>query len=144
SLDPWSARALTGLRAIAFAGDQLAVPGQDGVRPGHSCDLAENLAAEAMTDLAERGPLGVRELQSTFQLALQDAGFGGQIFVPRQQLVNRRGVPTPIGVANVLISLMSEGSNFDAYSHPAASSTPKGEQVSTTESEIPQLIVKIS
>src|SRR5205814_5452824 len=57
SLDPRSARALSGLRAIEFAGDQLAVPGQNGVRAGHSCDLAEDLAAQAMTDLAERGPL---------------------------------------------------------------------------------------
>jgi hypothetical protein len=86
---------LTGLRAIEFAGDQLAVPGQDGVRAGHSCDLAENLAAQAMTDLAERGPLGVRELQSTFQLGLQDAVFGGQIFVPRQQLLVHR--PRDVG-----------------------------------------------
>ena len=59
SLDPRSARALTGLRAIEFAGNQLAVLGQDSVRAGHSCDLAEDLAAQAMTDLAERGPLGV-------------------------------------------------------------------------------------
>jgi hypothetical protein len=53
---------LTGLRAIEFAGDQLAVPGQDGVRPGHSCDLAENLAAQAMIDLIEPGSLGVLDV----------------------------------------------------------------------------------
>jgi hypothetical protein len=47
--------------------------------------LAQNLAAQAVTDLAEGGSLGIRELQSTFQLGLQDAVFGGQIFVPRQQ-----------------------------------------------------------
>src|SRR5438105_7317594 len=58
SLDPRSARALTGLRAIEFAGDQLAVPSQDGVRLCHCCHLAENLAAQTMTDLAEHGPLG--------------------------------------------------------------------------------------
>src|SRR6202158_57611 len=71
SLDPRSARASTPLRAIEFAGDKLAVPGQDSVRPGHSCDLGENLAAQAMTDLAERGSLGVRELQLPFQPGLQ-------------------------------------------------------------------------
>ena len=85
----------TGLRAIEFAGDQLAVPGQDGVRPRHSCDLGENLAAQAMTDLAERGSLGVRELQPPVQLGLQDAVFGGQIFVPRQQLLVHR--PRDVG-----------------------------------------------
>src|SRR5262249_42972151 len=45
SLDPRSSEASTSLRTIEFAGDQLAVPGQDGVRSrrriGH---LAENLA----------------------------------------------------------------------------------------------------
>jgi hypothetical protein len=47
----------------------------------------EGLAAQAMTDLTERASLGVRELQSTPQLGLHDAVFGGQIFVPSQQLL---------------------------------------------------------
>jgi hypothetical protein len=59
----------------------------DGVRPGDIGHLAENLAAQSMTDLAERGSLGVRELQPPLQLGLQDAIFGGQIFNPRQQLL---------------------------------------------------------
>ena len=37
--------------------------------------------------------------------------------------VNRRGVPTPIGVANLLISLGSEGSKFGAYSQQSFSVT---------------------
>jgi hypothetical protein len=40
-----------------------------------------------MTDVTERGSLDVRELQPPFQLGFQDAVFGGQIFVPRQQLL---------------------------------------------------------
>src|SRR5258707_14030400 len=87
SLDPRPAGASTSFRAIEFAGHQLAVPGQDGVRPGDIGHLAENLAAQSMTDLAERGSLGVRELQPPFQLGLQDAIFGGQIFDPRQQIL---------------------------------------------------------
>jgi hypothetical protein len=43
-----------------------------------------------MADLAERGSLCVRELQSTLQLGLQDEVFGDQIFVPRPQLLVRR------------------------------------------------------
>ena len=43
-----------------------------------------------MTDLAERGSLGVRELEPPFQLGLQDAIFGGQIFDARQQLLVHR------------------------------------------------------
>jgi hypothetical protein len=77
SLDPGSARASTGLRAIEFAGDKLAIPAQDSVRPGYGSDVDENLAAQPMTDLAERASLGVRELQSTPQLSLHDAVFGG-------------------------------------------------------------------
>src|SRR5437773_11087206 len=48
SLDPRSARALTGLRAIEVADDQLAVPGQDGVRAGRGCDVAEALAPQPL------------------------------------------------------------------------------------------------
>ena len=59
-------------------------------RPGDGCDLGENLATEAMTNLAQRGLLGVREHQSAFQLVFQDAVFGSQIFVPGQQLLVHR------------------------------------------------------
>jgi hypothetical protein len=41
-----------------------------------------------------RGSLGVRELQSTFQLGLQDEVFSGQIFVPHQQLLVHRPRPS--------------------------------------------------
>jgi hypothetical protein len=40
-----------------------------------------------MTDLAQRGSLGVGELQPPFQPGFEDAIFGGQIFVPRQQFL---------------------------------------------------------
>jgi hypothetical protein len=43
-LDPRPAGAPTSFRAIKLAGDKLAVPGQDGVRPGDIGHLAENLA----------------------------------------------------------------------------------------------------
>src|SRR5262249_18298697 len=80
ALEPRSARTWTRLRAREFTGDQLAVPGQDRVRPGDGCDLGKNLATQAITNLAERGSLGVREHQSNFQLVFQDAVFGVQIF----------------------------------------------------------------
>jgi hypothetical protein len=48
-----------------------------------------------MTDLAERGSLGVGEPEPSFQLGLKDAVFGGQIFVPRQQLLIHR--PRDVG-----------------------------------------------
>src|SRR5262245_45739232 len=63
------------LRAVEFAGDKPAIPAQDSVRPGYAGDVGENLAAQAMTDLAERASLGVRELQAAIQLRLHDAVF---------------------------------------------------------------------
>jgi hypothetical protein len=61
-----------------------------GRRSAPAGPIPSNLPAQAMTDLAKRASLGVRELQSTFQLGLHDAVFGGQIFVPRQQLLVHR------------------------------------------------------
>jgi hypothetical protein len=69
SLDP--AGISMGFRPSNFAGHQLAVPGQDGVGPGHIGHFVEDLAAPAMTDLAERGSLGVRELQPPFNWAFR-------------------------------------------------------------------------
>ena len=66
--------------------------------PGHGARLLDTearVATRAMTSLAERGLLGVRELQSTFQLGLQDAVFGRQILVLRQQLLVHR--PRDVG-----------------------------------------------
>jgi hypothetical protein len=60
-------------------------------RPGDGCDLGENLPTQAMTNLAERGSLDVREHQSAFQ----DAVFGGQTFVSSQQLLVHR--PCDVG-----------------------------------------------
>jgi hypothetical protein len=48
-----------------------------------------------MTNLPERGALGVRELEPPFQLGLQDAVFCGQIFIPRQQFLVHR--PRDVG-----------------------------------------------
>jgi uncharacterized ParB-like nuclease family protein len=54
------------------------------------CDLGENLATQAMTNLAERGSLGENRIlkdQLKGRLMLSD---GGQIFVPGQQLLVHR------------------------------------------------------
>jgi NTE family protein len=65
------------VRAGQFAGDQLAVPGQDGVRLRDSCDLSKHLAAQAMANFGERDALGVRQIHPPVQLGLQDAVLGG-------------------------------------------------------------------
>jgi hypothetical protein len=80
--DARPARASTRLRTIEFSGDKLAIPAENGLRPGYGGDVGKNLAAQPMTDLAEHASLGVRELQTTFQLHLEDAVLGNQVFVP--------------------------------------------------------------
>lgn len=77
-------------RAIEFARDELAIPAEDGVRLGYGGDVGQNLATQAMTDLAQHASLGIRQLQPTFQLRLEDAVLGSQVFVPRQQLLVHR------------------------------------------------------
>jgi hypothetical protein len=44
---------------IAGCSFRQAQPAQDSVRPGYGRDFGENLAAQAMTDLAQRASLGV-------------------------------------------------------------------------------------
>jgi hypothetical protein len=81
--DPRPAWAATSFRAIELVGDQLAIPGQDGVGLSHSCDPGESRAAEPKPDFTKRGARGVRELQASIQLGFQNAVLGGQIFIPR-------------------------------------------------------------
>src|ERR1700687_909502 len=76
SVDPGSAWGSPHLRATELAGDQLAVPCQDGVWPGHSCHLAEDPAAQSMTNLTEPGSLGVRETRPPLQIGLLVPAFG--------------------------------------------------------------------
>src|SRR5206468_7100524 len=59
STDPRPSGAAAGLRAIEFAGHQLAVPGQDSVRSGHSRHLGVGLTAQSMADLSQCSSLGV-------------------------------------------------------------------------------------
>ena len=77
-------------RAIELAGDKLAIPAKDGVRPGNGGDVSQNLSVQGMAGLAQRAVLGVRELKPTVQLGLHDAVFGRQVFVPSQQLLVHR------------------------------------------------------
>jgi hypothetical protein len=89
SLDPGPARAST-RRTIELVGDELAIPAEDGVRSGYGGDVGQNLAAQTMTDLAQRPSLAVRQPQPTFQVGLEDAVLDGKILVPRQQFLVHR------------------------------------------------------
>jgi hypothetical protein len=69
SLDARPARASTRLRAIELAGDKLAIPAENGVRPGDGRDVGKDLAAQPVTDLAEYAALSVREASNDLSTA---------------------------------------------------------------------------
>src|SRR6516225_8298485 len=83
------------LRAIELARDEPSVPSQNGIRQSGSRYVAECLAAQSTTNLAELRSLGVRELRPTLQLASQDLVLSGKIFIPQQQLLVHR--PADVG-----------------------------------------------
>src|SRR5499426_842438 len=93
-VDPGSAWASM-LRAIELARDEPSVPSQNGIRQSGSRYVAECLAAQSTTNLAELRSLGVRELRPTLQLASQDLVLSGEIFIPQQQLLIHR--PADVG-----------------------------------------------
>src|SRR5262245_4894685 len=83
------------LRAIELAHDEPSVPSQNDIRQSGSRYVAECLAAQSTTNLAELRSLGVRELRPTLQLASQDLVLSGEIFIPQQQLLVHR--PADVG-----------------------------------------------
>src|SRR5499427_4526251 len=93
-LDPGSTWASM-LRAIELARDEPSVPSQNGIRQSGSRYIAECLAVQSTTNLAEPRSLGVRELRPTLQLASQDLVLSGEIFIPQQQLLVHR--PADVG-----------------------------------------------
>src|SRR3981081_2078611 len=82
SVDSWPPRGSTCLSSIELASYEPSVPCQDGVGQGGSRHLAEGLAAQSMSNLAELRSLGVREPQAPLQLGLQDPVFSNQILIP--------------------------------------------------------------
>ena len=87
--DPQSARALTRLRAIEFAGDQLAVPGQNRVRPGDGCDRGENFAAQAMTK-STRFNSSVEQIRASDQYFVHASTFSENNFCAHSVPTRRR------------------------------------------------------
>src|SRR5262245_16905012 len=98
-VDPGSARASM-LRAIELARDETSVPSQNGIRQSGSRYVAECLAAQSTTNLADLRSCGVRELLPSLQLACQHLLLSGEIFIPHQQLLLHR--PADVGQAACL------------------------------------------
>ena len=69
-----------------------AIPGQDGVRPGHASDLLQHLPAESLTDLGQRGPLSIVQSQDLFTMRFQDPILRREVLVLQQPfLIDQTG-----------------------------------------------------
>jgi len=69
-----------------FLSHQLAMPGENGVRFDDGSDLFQGLPSELFTDCSKGSTLGVRELNASFNLVVQDVSFGDEIVVSQAQL----------------------------------------------------------
>ena len=79
-------------RTVEFAGDQPSVPCQDRVWLGNLGYLSQRFASETLTDLRQRGPLGVRQAHPRRQMRPQDSVFRSQVLVLEEQfLVDQAG-----------------------------------------------------
>jgi len=58
--------------AVEFAGDQPAIPGQNGGWLGHTGHFRQSPGSESLADLGERGPFGIGQTQSRRQVPSQD------------------------------------------------------------------------
>ena len=59
---------------------ELAIPGKDGIRPGHGGDFFERLLTQLDAQLGEFLALAVGQLQATVDLIAQDAIFCHDVF----------------------------------------------------------------
>ena len=68
------------LRAVELAGDQTAIPSQDGFRLGNTGYLRQTLPPEPLADFGESRALGVRKPQSSGDVGVKDSILCNQIF----------------------------------------------------------------
>jgi len=78
--------------AVEFAGNEPAVPGEDGIGFGDTGDLLERRATEPLADLSKGGALGIRKAYSGWKVRPEDAIFCDQILILEQQfLIDQAG-----------------------------------------------------
>jgi hypothetical protein len=68
------------LRAVELAGDQTAIPSQDGFRLGNTGYLRQTLPPEPLADFGERRPFGVGKPQSSGGVGAKNSILRNQIF----------------------------------------------------------------
>jgi hypothetical protein len=59
--------------AVEFAGNEPAVPGEDGIGFGDTGDLLERRATEPLADLSKGGALGIRKAHTGWKVRPEDA-----------------------------------------------------------------------
>ena len=78
--------------AVEFAGNEPAVPGENGIGFRDAGYVLEGRATEPLANLSECGSLGIGKAHTGREARSQDAVFGGEIFVLEQQpLVHEAG-----------------------------------------------------
>ena len=70
--------------AVELAGNEAAVPGEDGIGFGDKGDLLEGTTTEPLADLSESGSLGIGKAHSGWKLRSQDAILSCEVFILEQ------------------------------------------------------------
>ena len=79
-------------RAVEFAGDEAAVPGEDGIGFGDTGHLLERSATEPLADLSKGGSLGIGKAHTSRKVRPEDPIFGDQILILQQEfLIDQAG-----------------------------------------------------
>jgi hypothetical protein len=78
------------LGAVILLGDQLAVPGEDGVRGDEAGHFIQRLLAQLLAQFGERLPLAVAQAHAARDLLAQDTVFCDQIFIAKQEFLVHR------------------------------------------------------
>jgi len=79
-------------RSVEFAGNEPAVPGEDGIGFGDTGHLLERRAAEPFADLGKGGSLGIRKAHTGWKVRPEDPIFGDQILILKQEfLIDQAG-----------------------------------------------------
>jgi hypothetical protein len=91
-LDSGSAWRRTEFGAVEFAGNESAVPGEDGIGFGNTGNLLKSSAAESLTDLSERGSFGIRKANTGGKVGSKDPILGCEVLILEQEfLINQPG-----------------------------------------------------
>ena len=79
------------LRAVELAGDQKAIPGEDGFGFRNTSHLRQPLPAEPLADFGERRALGIGKPDLTRDVGSENSILGAQVFALEEQALIYHG-----------------------------------------------------